>query len=48
MKTQATGANNRLAQASKQIKECMKQLKALEQEKESKAANAGSENIETL
>lgn len=30
MKTQSTGANNRLAQASKQIKECMKQLKTLD------------------
>ena len=30
MKTQSTGTNNRLAQASKQIKECMKQLKTLD------------------
>ena len=30
MKTQSNGANNRLAQASKQIKECMKQLKTLD------------------
>ena len=34
MKTQSTGQNNRLAQASKQIKECMKHLKALEQERD--------------
>ena len=39
MKTQATGQNNRLAQASKQIKECMKQLKALETDRDTKAAN---------
>ena len=37
MKTQSTGANNRLALASKQIKECIKQAKAKEVEKEVKA-----------
>lgn len=34
MKTQSTGQNNRLAQASKQIKDCIKQLKSIEQEKD--------------
>lgn len=48
MKTPSTGQHNRLAQASKQIKECMRQLKAIEQEKVAKAANAGVENLEPL
>lgn len=37
-----------MAQSSKQIKECMKQLKAQETERDAKAANAGSQNIEQL
>lgn len=39
MKTQSTGSNNRLAMASKQIKECMKQLKAIDTERDNKTAN---------
>ena len=37
MKTPAIGANNRLSMASKQIKECMRQQKQKELEKEVKA-----------
>ena len=37
MKTQATGPHNRLSMASKQIKECIKQAKQKEVEKEVKA-----------
>lgn len=48
MKTQSTGQNNRLAMASKQIKDCMKQLKAIDQEKDVKAANVGQDKIEEL
>ena len=40
MKTQATSANNRLSTASKAIKECIKQAKAKEVEKEVKAGQA--------
>lgn len=48
MKTQSTGQNNRLAQASKQIKESMRQLKAMDQERDNKAANANQESVEQL
>ena len=48
MKTQSTGQNNRLAQASKQIKECMKSIKMQDSERDVKAANDGKEKIEEL
>ena len=48
MKTQSTSQNNRLTTASKQIKECIKQMKTLEQEKDQKANNQGVENLEQL
>jgi len=38
MKTKNSGANNRLSLACKNIKECLKQLKAQETESEVKAA----------
>jgi len=38
MKTKSSAANNRLSVASKQIKECIKQVKTLETESEVKAA----------
>ena len=47
MKTQATGANNRLSMASKQIKECIKQAKAKEVEKEVKAGQ-NNQDLEDL
>lgn len=39
MKTSSTHQNNRLSQASKDIKECLKLVKAKETENEVKAAN---------
>ena len=47
MKTQAQGQNNRLAEATKQIRECMKQLKTQEQERDTRAVN-GTEQQEPL
>jgi len=40
MKTQSVGQNNRLTVASKQIKESMKQLKALDTERDNKATSS--------
>ena len=46
MKTQSTNTNNRLSQASKQIKECIKVAKQKEIEKEVKAGQ--DDNLEKL
>lgn len=47
MKTKSSAANNRLSVACKQIKECLKQLKAQETESEVKAAQ-GEKELEAL
>jgi nucleosome binding factor SPN SPT16 subunit len=47
MKTKSSGANNRLSVACRQIKECLKQVKAQETESEVKAAQ-GEKELEQL
>lgn len=47
LKTASTSTNNRLSQASKQIKECMTQIKATEAAQEVKAIH-GEDSLEQL
>lgn len=47
LKTASTSTNNRLSQASKQIKDCMIQLKTIEVAQEMKTIH-GEETLETL
>ena len=45
MKTPSTGPNNRLTQAAKQIKECMRQARLKEVEKEVKLDESNQEAL---